>query len=49
MLSLELASVASVVVGGCFPHVYVRVARILELVFLLCAAQHVGLDFIAVT
>lgn len=47
--SLWLASVATVVVSGCFPHVYVRAAGILELVFLLCAAQHVGLDFIAVT
>lgn len=26
-----------------------RAARILEPVFLLCAAQHVGLDFMAVT
>ena len=26
-----------------------RAAGILELVFLLCSAQHVGLDFIAVT
>lgn len=37
------------VVSGSFPHVYVRAARILDLIFLLCAAQHVGLDFIAVT
>lgn len=48
-LSLWLASVAAVVVSGCFPPVYVRAARILGHVFLLCAAQHVGLDFIAVT
>lgn len=48
-LSLRLASVATAVGSGCFLRVDVRAAGILELVFLLCSAQHVGLDFIAVT